>query len=70
MRMAHLLTFYDPLRYVLFLNRFMRIITHTRHYSREAGRAWQQGMGGRRQAVGSLAARAKWGKGQKQNKKN
>jgi len=32
--MAHVLTFYYPLRNVLFLNRFVCILMHTRHYRR------------------------------------
>ncbi len=35
MRMAHVLTFYDSLSNVLFLNHFVRVLTHTRHYTPE-----------------------------------
>ncbi len=37
MRIAHVLTFYDSLRNVLFLNHFVRVLTHTRHYSSFVG---------------------------------
>ncbi len=33
MRIAHVLTFYDSLRNVLFLNHFVRVLTQTRHYT-------------------------------------
>ncbi len=37
MRIAHVLTFYDSLRNVLFLNHFVRVLTHTRHYTSTFG---------------------------------
>ncbi len=37
MWMAHILTFYDPLRNVLFLSPFVRVLMHTRHYTSPFG---------------------------------
>ncbi len=40
MRITHVLTFYDSLRNVLFLNHFECVLTHTRHYT-EHDDSWE-----------------------------